>query len=190
MDAVSLDNPALAVLEVASIARGVVVADALIKRARVRILRADPITPGKYLLVFVGLVAEVEESLAAAREAAGDREIDALFLPYVHQAVAAGIERVTPRAAEGAAVGVLELATVAATVLAADAALKAADVELAALHLARGIGGKGYVLFTGALESVEAALEAGDAAVSPEHRVGRELLPRPHGDLDWVLGRL
>ena len=54
--------PALAVLEIASIARGLTVADALVKRAPVRILRADPITPGKYLLVFAGGEEEIEEA--------------------------------------------------------------------------------------------------------------------------------
>jgi hypothetical protein len=37
---------------------------------------------------------------------------------------------------------------------------------------------------------VEAALEAGDAAVLPERRVGRELIARPHPDVDDALRRL
>ena len=38
--------------------------------------------------------------------------------------------------------------------------------------------------------TVEASLEAGDDAVDPEHRAGRELVAHPHPDLQWAIGRL
>ncbi len=181
--------PALGVLEVGSIARGLFVADALVKRARVRMLRADPVTPGKYLLVFAGPEEETKESLDAALDAAGADAIDSLLLPGVHGAILPALDGVQPGPVDGS-LGVLEMRTVAATLLAADAALKTADVVLVGLHLARGIDGKGYVVFSGAQESVEASLEAGDEAVSPEHRAGRELVARPHPDMLFALTRL
>lgn len=181
--------PALAVLELRSIARGLTVADAMVKRAKVRILRADPVTPGKLYLVFTGGVAEVEEALFAGREAAGDRELDWLLLPYAHEALVPALDGVEAPPID-ASLGILEFDGVAATLRAADAALKAADTRLVALHLARGIGGKGYLAFTGEQDAVEASLEAGDLAVDPAQRVGYELIPRPHPDVDWVLGRL
>jgi microcompartment protein CcmL/EutN len=79
---------------------------------------------------------------------------------------------------------------VCSTLLAADTALKAADVALVALHLARGIDGKGYFVFTGPQDAVEASLEAGELAVTPDRRAGSELIARPHPDVDWALGRL
>ena len=182
-------GPALAVVEVRSIARGLFVCDALVKRAPVRLLVADPVTPGKLTIVFTGGVAEVGEALEAGREATAAEEIDWLFLPQAHEAIVPAIEGVEPPPVDGA-LGVLEMRTVAATLHAADAALKAAGVRLVALHLARGIDGKGYVVFTGMQDEVEASLEAGDAVVAPEHRSGRELIARPHPDVDWVLGRL
>ncbi|MDH5493755.1 MAG: BMC domain-containing protein [Myxococcales bacterium] len=181
--------PALAVLELSSIARGVAVADALSKRARSKMLRADPITPGKFLLIFVGEVAEVEQSLEAALEVAGDRAIDHLFLPQIHEAIVPALEALRPPPLV-ASLGILEMGSAAATILAADAALKEAEVQLAALHLCRGIGGKGYLAFTGTQDAVEAALEAGDEAVEPRLREGRERIARPHPDVDWVLARL
>lgn len=181
--------PALAVLEVGSIARGLFVADALVKRATVRLLRADPVTPGKYLLVFSGGEEEVLESLDAARDAAGPEEIDHLLLSGVHEAIVPGLDGVEVPSVTGA-LGSLEMRTVAATLRAADAALKASDVTLVALHLARGIDGKGYVVFTGAQDAVEASLDAGDDAVDAAHRAGRELIARPHPDVLWALTRL
>jgi microcompartment protein CcmL/EutN len=181
--------PALAVLEVASIARGLTVADALVKRAEVRILRADPVTPGKYLLVFAGGEEEVEEAMGAGRETAAMDLLDELLLPGAHGALIPALEGVEPPPIDGS-LGTLEMKTAAATLSSADAALKAAEVELVALHLCRGIDGKGYVVFTGTQDSVEASLEAGDDAVRPEHRAGRELIARPHPDVHWALGRL
>lgn len=182
-------HPALAVLETRSIARGLTVCDALVKRAPVRLLMADPVTPGKLTIVFAGGVAEVEEALDAAREMAATDELDHLLLPQVHEAIVPALDGAEPPPIDGS-LGALEMRTVSATLRAADAALKAADVTLVALHLARGIDGKGYVVFTGTQDSVEASLDAGDDAVAPEARAGRELIARPHPDLDWVLGRL
>jgi microcompartment protein CcmL/EutN len=181
--------PALAVLEVASIARGLTVADALVKRAPVRILRADPVTPGKYLLVFTGGVEEVEEAMDAGREAAAPQLLAELVLPGVHRSIVTSLEGIEAPPVHGA-VGALEMHTAAATVLSADAALKTADVTLVALHLCRGIDGKGYVVFTGEQAAVEASLEAGDEAVDAALRAGRELIARPHPDVHWALGRL
>ncbi|HVE81255.1 MAG TPA: BMC domain-containing protein, partial [Myxococcales bacterium] len=47
-----LGGPALAVIELDSIARGFVVADALLKRARAKIGLAEPVSPGKFVLLF------------------------------------------------------------------------------------------------------------------------------------------
>src|SRR5687768_7608223 len=164
----------------------------MVKRAAVRVLRADPLTPGKYLIVIGGSEAEVEEALGAGRAAAGETELDVLLLPHVHEAIlsALGGTLADEAAARDGALGVLELSTVAATIGAADAALKAAHTVLLALHLARGIGGKGYFALAGSQDAVEAALEAGDAAVEPGARAGREIIPRPHGDTAFAVGKL
>lgn len=181
--------PALAVVEVESVARGLFVVDALVKRAPVRLLRADPVTPGKHVTVFVGGEEEVLEALSVAIEQAAEQLVDQLLLPHAHPEIVPALDGVEPPPIDGA-LGVLELGTVAATLRATDAALKAADVTLAAIHLARGIGGKGYAVFAGSQDSVEACLEAGDDAVDPPLRRGRELIAHPHPDVDWAVGRL
>ena len=187
-------GPALAVLEVGSIARGVFVVDAMVKRAPVRVLRADPVTPGKYVIVIAGGEAEVEEAIGAGRDAAATEELDVLVLPNVHEALVPGIDgELADTSAAGMpepALGVLELRTVAATLRAADAALKAAHTVLVALHLARGIGVKGYFALAGAQDAVEAALDAGDGAVGPDARAGRELIARPHADTAFAVQQL
>jgi microcompartment protein CcmL/EutN len=182
-------TPALGVLEVSSIARGLFVVDALVKRAEVTIVRADPITPGKYVIVFVGGEEECFESLEAADDAAQGATLDKLLLPNAHIALVPALDGHGFVGATGS-LGVLELTTVAATLLAADRSLKTADVSLVALHLARGIDGKGYLAFTGSQDAVEAALESGEEIVAPERRAGRELIARPHPDVSIAIARL
>jgi microcompartment protein CcmL/EutN len=178
-----LPGPALGLLELESIARGMVVADALVKRAAVRIAFAEAITPGKYLLIFSGPVAEVEESFKAAEHAGGALVIDRLLLPQLASGVARALLGTADQLQPGEAVGIVETHTVAAAIRAADTAAKRAFVRLTQLHLARGIGGKGYFTLAGTQADVEAALEGAAAAIEPHLLVTTEIIERPHPEL-------
>jgi microcompartment protein CcmL/EutN len=177
-------GPALAILELTSIARGVIVADAVAKKAPVHILQNHPISPGKFLIVFSGGVAEVDESLQAGMAAAGATLVDRLFLPQAHEQLAPLVAGTPPVRLGGLdAVAVVETFSVAATVLAADAAAKAASVTLLDMRLGQGLGGKGFFTMTGDLDSIEAAAAAAQAAIDGGLLVGVEIIPRPHEDL-------
>jgi microcompartment protein CcmL/EutN len=176
-------GPALALLEVESIARGMVVADAVVKKAAVRILTAGPVSPGKYLLLFAGDVAEVEEGFAEGKRFADALLVDELFLPYAHEALEPAIRKGVRQVPQGA-VGIVETQTVASALKSADAALKGAAVTMIQAGFARGIGGKGYYVLTGPLDDVEAALQAAAAAISPHLLLHAELITQPHADLD------
>lgn len=177
-------GPALGLLELESLARGVVVADALVKQAAVHIVMAEPVTPGKYLLVFVGGEAEVEESFKAGLAAGGSTVLDSLHLPHIAEPVVnALLEHEVEKVTAADSVGIVELHTVAATLRAADAALKGAKVRLTHLHAAKGIGGKGWFTLAGEQHDVEAALEAAGASVQAPLLVATELIQRPHADL-------
>ncbi len=177
--------PALALLEVASLARGVVVADAVAKRAPVQLLLCEAVSPGKSLILFAGGVAEVDEAQAAGAQAAGESLLDRLFLPQAHAqllpAIRAG-SRGVPHEADDTA-GMVELHSVAAALRCADAACKAAEVKLQLLHLARGIGGKAWFIVRGALESVDAAVLAATQAAGDGLLAGAEIIERPNEGL-------
>ena len=183
------EPPALALLEIASLARGVVVADAVAKRAQVQLLFCEAVSPGKYLILFAGGVAEVEEALGAGAQAAGDALVDRLFLPQAHGQLLPAIRqgpRGFPHGAAEETAGVVELHSVAAALRSADAACKAAEVRLQLLHLARGIGGKAWFILRGQLESVDAAVLAATEAAGEGLLAGAEVIARPHGDLRGV----
>ena len=172
-------GPALAVIELGSIACGYVALDAAAKRADVQVVRSEPITPGKYWLALSGGEAEVGEALEAAVRAAGNSRIDHLLLAYVHEDVSRAVVTSVERKGELQSVGAIELSSISSAIRAADAALKAAQVTLVDLHLARGIGGKGYVIVTGDLSDVEAAVDAGVVAAGESWLLGREVIANP-----------
>jgi len=66
----------------------------------------------------------------------------------------------------------------------ADAVAKSADVTLFRLHLAMAVGGKGFVLLTGDIASVEAAVAAGSQVAADDGiLVGRAVIAAPTKEL-------
>ena len=175
-------GPALGIIESQSIARGIVCADAMVKRAPVALLASHPVSPGKHVVIIGGTVADVQEAMGAGVAAAAHLLIDQLYLPYAHEQLAPLIagEKRQPIIE---AVGVIETFTVVAAVLAADATAKAAAVTLVEMQLGRGLGGKAFFTLTGELHAVEAAVSAGLAAVQPGLLVLSEIIAAPHDDL-------
>jgi len=177
---------ALAVIETGSIARGFVVADAVIKKAPVVVKTARAVSPGKFLLIFGGGVEATLESIEEARSVAGSDVIDELFLPGAHVALLPAIDcAIVPEAGE--AIAIVETATVAAAVLAADAALKAVDVSVLKMRLALGVGGKGWFTLAGDLADIQAAVDAVRACVRADRLIAVEVIPRPHAELRGFL---
>ncbi len=189
----SARGPALGVLELSSIARGVVVADAGVKRAPAVLLSSRAVSGGKHLVMFEGGVAEVEEALAAGRDIARDLEIDRAWLPAADDQVwpMLGAPLAPPDwsgddAAE--AVAIVETRTVCAAILAADAACKVALVAVRDARFAVDLSGKAYFTLTGTLDSIEAAAGAASAAADTR-LVGVEVIARPASELRGRLFR-
>lgn len=154
-------DPAIAVLELESIATGVLAGDAMIKASPLGSIYAGTIHPGRYVIVVSGDTASVEVAVETGVAVAGDQLTDRVLLPDVHPAVVEAIVSGAELAAcDGDALGVVETTTIAAVVDAADAGVKAARVTLPAVKLADGLGGKGYALFSGEVAEVEAAIAA------------------------------
>ena len=186
-------GPALGVLEIASIARGVVVADAALKRAPAVLLSSRAVSGGKHLVMLEGGVAEVEEAMDAGALAAGDRLLDRVTLaaaddqvwPMLGAPVSPLDWSADPRAE---AVAILETRTVCAAIAAADAACKAAEVTVRDVRFAVDLAGKAYFTLTGPLDAIEAAADAATGA-SGDRLVGREVIAQPSPDLRGRLFR-
>jgi len=183
-----MQEPALGMIEFKSIAKGLFAVDAIVKKAPVKILSTSSICPGKYLIIFSGEVADVEESLNAGLTAGGDMVIHYLFLPYVHREVIPALVGVSDIKVFGA-LGIIESFSVASCIAAADRAVKIAPIKLVEIRLANGIGGKGYFLLTGELADVEIACAAAKERISTDGLLaGCEIIATPHQDLLAKLG--
>lgn len=183
-------GPALGILELSLIARGLVVADAMMKRAEVSLFASRPVSGGKHLVMVGGEVDVVGEAMDAGRAAAAVAAVDDLFIPLLHEPLWSLIgEPVHPPEWVGGPVGavaIVETATVCAAVEAADAAGKAALVALRDMRLATGISGKAFFSMTGDLPDIEAAAAAArDTAGS--RLLLLEVIPAPAAEL---VGRL
>ena len=84
---------AIGVLETSSVARGIEVADAVLKEAQVELLFATPVQPGKYVLLFTGAVLDVRSSARRGAELAGADLVDQLVIPQVHEQVVPMLRR-------------------------------------------------------------------------------------------------
>ena len=176
-------EPAIGLIELKSVARGIVVTDVIAKKAPVTVLRTHPVCPGKYIVLFSGDVAPVDESLRAGIEAAGDLLVNDLFLPHVHESIIPAISGAVV-VEKFASLGVIETFSVASCIVAADIAAKKADVTLTEIRLAMGLGGKAYFVMTGEQHSVEASLEAATEYVRGEGLLaGSEIIRSPHEDV-------
>jgi len=177
-------EPAIAVVELVSIARGVITTDAMCKKAAVTLEESAVICPGKYLIIISGPVGPVEESYRRGLEQGGEAVIDRLFLPNAHEQLVPAMRALSP-VEEVGSIGVVETFAAASAILAADASCKRAGVQLIELRLARGMCGKGMYTMTGALEDVEASIEAAQQILEAESGLllRTEIIPRPHPDL-------
>jgi microcompartment protein CcmL/EutN len=178
---------ALSLVEFASIAAGTRAVDALIKKAPVTVERMGTLQPGKLAVLFSGDVASVLQSHHEALRVGGPSVSDRMLLPHVHADV---YQATLGRVGEwsGDTLGIIECSSMAATVEAADAAVKGAAVRVVHIRLGDELGGKGIAHFMGEQHDVEAALEIGTERVrGPERMVVASMTPRMDDELRLLL---
>jgi microcompartment protein CcmL/EutN len=156
----SKNFPAICLIEFNNLADGIAAADAMTKKAPISMLKSGTISQGKYLVLIGGSTASVKESFQEGMSIHAENVVDSLFLPDIHSQVYEAILG-NRQPCDAEALGIVETGTVAATIQAADAGVKGAKVNIVEIRLADGYGGKGYTLFNGKVENVEAALEIG-----------------------------
>jgi len=177
---------ALGMVELNSIAQGVSATDAMLKAADVAVIKAQPICPGKYVSVVSGSVSSVRAAVEAGVTAGGVHVLDQVVIPRVHPDVMYAINGcVDLKGVE--ALGIIETFSVTEAVQAADQAVKAAEVALMEIRLAAGLGGKAFVLLTGTVSSVRAAVEAAATMRDEGMIVNTVVIPAPHEDLTAAL---
>ena len=180
------DFRALGMLELKSIAHGYEAADQLVKTASVEYVTAAPVCPGKFVVIIRGSISAVQAALDRASQTAGDFLVDTFMLGNPHEQVFDALKAQYPYR-QVDAMGIVETWTAAATIVAADQGVKAAQSDLVRIGLANQLGGKGYVIFVGEVAAVQASVEAAvrDARVSSK-LITTTVIPSPSREL-WDL---
>ena len=178
---------AIGVLELNSIAKGIEVADAMLKAARVEMYLATPTCPGKYVTLVYGDIASVENAMTTGIRLGGENVIDDLVIPNIEEQIFPAITS-TSDVDKIESVGVIESLSMASLIMAADAATKEATVQIIEIRLGSGIGGKSYVTLTGDVADVKSAVASGVEAIKETGNVVYfTVIPSPHEDFKKLL---
>jgi len=173
----------IGIVEFRSIAMGIGAVDTIVKTSDVRILDAKTICPGKYYIIFAGSVSAIKSAAQAVREQYGDFIIDIGELSNVYPEIFYAVSQ-TSEIKKLGAIGVIETMTSPSVLKAADSAIKATDVELVEIRIARALGGKNICILTGDVSSVEESVRVGiQYAQKKGFLVDWQVIPSPHEDL-------
>jgi len=177
-----MKEPALGMIELKSVARGVNTLDVIAKKAPVSILKATPVSSGKFIILFTGDVASVEESILAGVESGQKDIINHLFLPYVHDDIIPAITQ-SKKIDDYQSIGIIETYSICACIGAADLAVKETPVSIIEIKLGNSIGGKGYFILSGNLSDLEASMEVATNYLNDKIISEPIIIPSPHPDL-------
>ncbi len=170
---------AIGMVEYATVSTGIQAADTLVKTAEVEIIEAQVVCPGKYIVIIAGELSALKASVDACKFRYGEKLVDSFVLGNVDDgvfpAMYATVDVENPRA-----MGVMETYSGASAIVAADAAAKTADVTLVELRIARGMCGKSYLILSGEVAAVSAAIENANAAAGDKGMfLDSSIIPNP-----------
>ncbi len=159
-------SKAIGMAEFKTVSAGITAADAMVKTSDVDVIEAETVCPGKYIVIITGELSAVNASVETARTLHGLHLIDSFVLGNPAEEIFPAIYGAT-HVEIVQSLGIIETYDAAAIIVAADEAAKTAEVSLVEIRLARGMCGKSYLLLTGEVAAVEAAIERAREAVRP-----------------------
>ena len=178
-------NKAIGMVEYQTVSAGMTAADLMVKTANIEILQSSVVCPGKYITLICGDISAIAAAIDAAKRQLGDKLSDSFVLGNPHSDI-------FPAIYGGASVenaqslGVLETFSAPAIIVAADTAAKTSAVSLIELRIARGMCGKSYMLITGDVAAVTAAIEAAKSRVGEDGLfLDSSVIPNPDKSL-WA----
>ncbi|MCT4605790.1 MAG: BMC domain-containing protein [Marinisporobacter sp.] len=148
----------IGLLEFKSIAKGIEATDQMLKSANVELILSSPLCPGKYITLLCGDVGAVKNAVKAGEHIGGTFVIDSYVIPNVHEEIFPALTATTD-IDKISSIGIVETMSAITAIMAGDIAVKAANVQLLEIRVARGLGGKGFILLTGDVGAVKSAVK-------------------------------
>ncbi len=173
----------LGLIELTSIAAGMQAADIMLKTSKVELVISRTICSGKYMVLIGGDVAEVQSAVDNAANQLDFAIIDTFVIPNVHKDVFPALSGHSS-VDKLEALGIIESFSVASLIEGADAAVKAASVQLIEIRLAMALGGKAFCTLTGEVAAVTSAVDAGASIIAEKGLlVNKVVIPQPREEL-------
>lgn len=160
-------SKAIGMIEFKTVASGITAADAMVKTAQVEIVEAQTVCPGKYIAIVTGDLSAVKAAVDTANTMYPEHLIDSFVLGNPHDDVFPAIYGAS-KVEEVSALGILETYDAASIIVAADMAAKTSIVQLIELRIAKGMCGKSYMLLTGEVSAVQAAIDKAKEAIADD----------------------
>ena len=149
---------AIGMIEFKTVASGITAADQMVKTSDVELLEAQAVCPGKYIALIAGDLSAVKAAVDRAAKTRPDELIDSFVRGNPDESIFPAIYG-SSHVEDVNALGILETYDAASIIVAADIAAKTSMIDLIELRLSRGMCGKSYLLLTGEIAAVQAAIE-------------------------------
>ncbi len=149
---------AIGMIEFKTVASGITAADQMVKTSDVELLEAQVVCPGKYIALIAGDLSAVKAAVESAEKSNPENLIGKFVLGNPDESIFPAIYGTSSIEGVGA-LGILETYDASSIIVAADIAAKTAIVKLIELRIAKGMCGKSYMLITGEVAAVTAAIE-------------------------------
>ena len=156
---------AIGMVEFKTVASGITAADVMVKTSEVEIIEAQTVCPGKYIAIVTGDLSAVKAAVEAAAQLYPENLIDSFVLGNPHGDIFPAIYGAT-NVEKMNALGIFETYDAASIIVAADEAVKTAIVDLIEVRIAKGMCGKSFMLITGEVSAVSAAIEKVKTSIS------------------------
>ena len=145
---------AIGLVELKSTPIGIQTADEMVKAANVELVLANPVCPGKYMIVVSGDVGAVKNSVERGKSIADVFLVESHIINNVSPQVLVAIAGATD-IKDLKSIGAIETISALTIIKAADIAVKASNIQLIEVRIAKGLGGKGFLIMTGEISSVK-----------------------------------
>lgn len=157
--------------------------DEMVTSSNVELILSAPICPGKYVTIVSGDVAAVKNSIKVGKDIGSIFTVDDFVIANVHPQIFPALTATTD-VNKITSLGIIETISAVSSIMAGDIAVKAANVELLEIRIARGLGGKGFVILTGEISSVKSAVKNCEVQLQETGQiVSTVVIASPHKDL-------
>lgn len=152
-------DKAIGLVEYLTVPTGIKAADAMLKTSKIEILEAQTVCPGKYIVMISGSLGAINAAIEVGKKEFKEQVLDSFILGNPSESIFGAIDGTVEVLKEGA-IGIIETSTAASIIVAADIAAKTAIVSLIEIRIAKGMCGKSYLMLSGEIAAVEAAVQA------------------------------